>query len=111
MKGTRLSNLALKIFKADDNKIVQVDTLFILLLKATRSLDLALKAFKTNNNKIVGVGNKANKTIVNSSKNNKSRNLMYILNIGAIKEPTFLISNAKKAFNYLWLIFIKAPML
>ena len=34
-----------------------------------------------------------------------------MLNIGAIGEPNFLISNAKKVFNHLWLAFIKAPIL
>ena len=31
-------------------------------------------------------------------------------NIGAIKKPNFLIPNTKKAFNHLWLAFIKAPI-
>ena len=32
-------------------------------------------------------------------------------NIKAIKKPTFLIFNAKKTFNYLWLVFIKLLIL
>ena len=39
--------------------------------------------------------------VVNSSKNNKSRKSTYMSNIRAIREPNFLISNTKKAFNYL----------
>ena len=74
------------------------------MLKATKSLDLALKAFKVDNNKVVRVDSRANKIVVNLSNkfiNNKSKNLMYVLNIGAIKEPIFLIFNTKKTFNYL----------
>ena len=36
---------------------------------------------------------------------------MRMPNIGATKEPNFLTSNAKKAFNQLRLAFIKAPIL
>ena len=36
---------------------------------------------------------------------------MHVPNIEAIREPNFLTSNAKKAFNYLQLVFIKAPIL
>ena len=58
---------------------------------------LILKVFKTDNNKVVDdVGDKANKTIINSSKNS-----MRVLNIKAIRESNFLIPDAKKAFNYL----------
>ena len=49
--------------------------------------------------------------IVNLSKNNKSRKLTCILNIGAMKEPNFLIPNTKKAINQLWLAFIKTLIL
>ena len=35
---------------------------------------------------------------------------MYMSNIKAIKEPTFLIPNAKKAFNYLKQEFIPTPI-
>lgn len=34
-------------------------------------------------------------------KNDKSENLIYLLNIRAIKKPIFLISNMRKTFNYL----------
>ena len=65
--------------------------------------------FRVNDNKVVNGGdNKTNKTVVNLSKNKKSRNLIYVLNIRAIKKSNFLTLNAKKAFNYLRLVFIKA---
>ena len=72
---------------------------------------MASKTFKADNNKIVRVGNRANKMVVNSFKNNKSRKLTCMLNIRAIRKSIFLISNAKKVFNYLRQIFIKAPIL
>lgn len=69
---------------------------------------MALKAFKTDSNKIIkgADDDKADKMVVNSSKlkklkNNKSENLMYVLNIRAIGEPIFLIFNTKKTFNQL----------
>ena len=79
-----------------------------LLLKITRFLDLVLKLFKNNNNEVVKVGDRINKIIIHSSKNNKSKNLMYMPNIRATREFTLLISNIKKVFNYLKLAFIKA---
>ena len=58
--------------------------------------------FKANDNKVVGNNNsKTNEIIVNLSKNNKSRNSIYISNIKAIEELIFLTLNAKKTFNYL----------
>ena len=79
--------------------------LFIFLLKTTRLLKLALKAFKVDNNEVVSnSGNITNETFVNSLnqlKNNKSKNLTYMLNIRAIKKLNFLTSNAKKIFNHL----------
>ena len=73
---------------------------------------MAPKAFKANDNKIVsGDDGRANRTVVNLSKNEKSRKLTRVPNIGAMKEPNFLTLNAKKAFNYLRLAFIKAPIL
>ena len=74
-------------------------------MKTTRlSENLASKAFKTNDNKVVNDdGNKTNKTVINSSKNS-----ICMLNTGAIREFTFLISNAKKNFNYLKQAFINA---
>ena len=86
----------------------RIVALFTSLLKTTGlSEELAPKTFRANNNEVVGVGGKANETVVNLSKNNKSRNLTRIPNIGATEKPNFLIPNAKKAFNYLQLAFIK----
>ena len=82
------------------------------MLKITRSSDeLASKAFKINDNEVVVDSDKrTNETVVNLSKNEKSRSLTHIPNIGAIKELTFLTFDAKKTFNYLWLAFIKASI-
>ena len=82
----------------------------ISMLKITKLFKkLASKSFKAGNNKVVEGGNsRANKIVVNLSKNNKSRTLIYIPNIKAIKKPTFVTSNAKKIFNYLKQAFIKA---
>ena len=77
------------------------------MLEIAKLLNLALKVFKTDDNEIViGDNDKTNKTVVNLSKN-----LMYMLNIGTIKKPIFLTPNAKKIFNYLREIFIKAIIL
>ena len=70
-----------------------------------------MKGFKVNNNKIVGgSSSRTNETVGNLFKNNKSKKSMYMQNIGATREPTFLIPNAKKAFNQLQLAFIKVPI-
>ena len=67
--------------------------------------------FKPNNNEVVGSGtSRTNKMVVNLSKNNKSRNLICISNIRATKKFIFLISNSKKIFNHLWLVFIEIPI-
>ena len=66
------------------------------MLKTTELWDLASKAFKTNNNEFIEVSNKANKTVVNLSKDS-----ICISNNEATKELILLILNAKKAFNYL----------
>ena len=90
----------------------KIAVLFPSLLKATRLSKLALKAFKVDNNKIIGDDDsRANKTFMNLSKNNKSRDLTYMPNIGAIGEPYFLTSNTKKVFNYLRLTVIKVLIL
>ena len=69
--------------------------------------NFASKLFKANNNKVVDKdGSKANETIENLSKN-----LTYILNIGAIKKSIFLTLDATKVFNHLKQAFIKAPIL
>ena len=72
------------------------------LLKLIGLSEFAPKVFKTNDNKVFDCdSNRANRTIINLSKNEKSKKLMHVLNIGAMKEPNFLIPNAKKVFNYL----------
>ena len=79
-------------------------------MKATGLSDLAQKAFKANNNKVVGVDGRANRIVVNLSKNEKIKNSTYMPNIGVTRKPNFLTSNTKKTFNYLQLAFIKAPI-
>ena len=70
------------------------------MLKITRLLELAPKMFKANDNEVVGDGNnRANETVVNLFKNKKSRKLICMPNIEAIRKSNFLIPNAKKAFN------------
>ena len=65
--------------------------------------------FKIDDKEVVDDGgSKTNKTVLNLSKNNKSRNSIYMPNIRAIKKLTFLIFDAKKILNYLRLTFIKA---
>ena len=83
------------------------------MLKTTGSSEkLVLKAFEIDKNEIVSNGSsRANKIVINLSKNKKSRKLTYIPNIRAIEKSNFLISNTKKAFNYLRLLFIKTPIL
>ena len=80
-------------------------------MKAIRSSDLAPKVFRPNNNKVVKVRRRANETIVNLFKNNKSRNSIYMSNIKVTGKPTFSTPNTKKIFNYLQETFIKAPIL
>ena len=73
---------------------------------------MAPKIFKIDNNKVVSNNSsRTNKIIVNLSKNNKFERLMYMPNIKAIEKSIFLISNTKKAFNYLRQTFIKALIL
>ena len=62
------------------------------------------------NNEVVGVGggNRANRTVINLSKNKKFKKLTHVPNNGTTREPNFLTPNAKKVFNYLRLAFIKA---
>ena len=80
-------------------------------MKTTGLLKLTLKAFKANDNKVVNNSSgRANRTVVNLSKNKKSKKSTYMPNIKATKEPNFLILNAKKAFNYLRLVFIEASI-
>ena len=70
---------------------------------------MVLKAFRTNNNEVVDdSSSRTNGTIKNLSKNKKSKKLLYMLNIRVTEKPNFLTFDAKKAFNHLWLAFIKA---
>ena len=73
------------------------------MLKTTKLFEeLALRAFRAGNNKVVGSdGGKTDETVVNFSKNKKSKKLTRVLNIGATEKPNFLTLNAKKAFNNL----------
>ena len=67
---------------------------------------------KADSNKVVCSGsNRANETVVNLSKNNKSRKSIHMPNIEVIRESNFLTPDAKKVFNQLRLAFIKAPIL
>ena len=92
----------------------RIAVLFIFLLKTIRLFEkLTSKAFKVDDNRVVdGSDNSTtNETVVNLLKNKKSRKLTYVPNIGAMGEPNFLTPNAKKVFNHLWLVFIKASIL
>ena len=87
----------------------RIAVLLTSLLKTTRLSKSVSKAFMANNNEVDSSGgSRANEIIVNLSKNMKSKKLMHMLNIGAMRKPNFLIFNAKKTFNHLWLAFIKA---
>ena len=60
--------------------------------------------FKVDDNEVIEVNGRANKIVINLSnqtKNDKSRNLTYMPNIGFRRKTIFLTSNAKKVFNYL----------
>ena len=73
------------------------------MLKTTKSSKkLTLRAFKAENNEVVRSGaDKTDKTVVDLSKfkNKKSRKLMYMPNIGATREPNFLIPNTKEVLT------------
>ena len=64
---------------------------------------MASKAFKPDSNELFRNSDRTNEIVVNLSKN-----LTYMLNIKDIKKFVFLTSNAKKAFNCLKQVFIKA---
>ena len=82
------------------------------MLKTTESSEKSVsRAFKTDDNEVVEIGSKTNGTVVNLSKNKKSRNLTHVSNIGATRESNFLTFATKKAFNHLGLAFIKALIL
>ena len=71
----------------------------------TLSKKIAPKAFIIDDNEVV---ESSNSSKTKKMVRNLSRNLTLISNIGTTKKSKFLIFNAKKTFNYLWLIFIKA---
>ena len=88
----------------------RIAALLTSLLKTIRLSNSASKTFRADDNKVVGSGGRANETVRNLSKNDKSRNSTRVSNIGAIRESNFLTPDAKKAFNHLRLAFIKAPI-
>ena len=76
------------------------------MLKTTGlSKKLATKTFRADDNEIVSNGG-SSETVRNSSKK-----LTHMPNIKATGESNFLTPDAKKTFNHLWLVFIKAPIL
>ena len=90
----------------------KITALLISVLKINgSSKKSALGAFKAGNKDVVEGDN--NKTVVDSSKfkNEKSRKLTCISSIRNMEKPNFLTLDVKKAFNYLWLAFIKALIL
>ena len=91
-----------------------IAALFTSMLKTTGLFDKsASRAFRAGNNEVVGGGGgRADEMVVDlsKSKNEKSRKSMRVPNIRATGKPNFLTSDAKKAFNHLWLAFIKAPI-
>ena len=92
----------------------RIAALLTLKLKATRlSKESAPKVFKTGKNEVFESSDRANETVVDSSKfkNKKSKKLTRMPNIGAIGEPNLLTPNTKKAFYHLRLAFIKALIL
>ena len=66
--------------------------------------------FKPDNNKIVEISGRANETVANLSKNNKSRKSIQVPNIRTIRESNLITPNPKKTFNYLQLMFIEASI-
>ena len=90
----------------------RIAILLIFLLKIIELSNLVLKVFRADENKIVIIGgSRANRMVVNSSKNKKSKKLTRVPNIKVTGKLNFLISSTKKVFNHLWLAFIKAPIL
>ena len=90
----------------------RIVALLTFILKITRLSNLAQKLLKADNNEVVEVDGRANKTVMNLfNKNNKSKNLIHMPNIGAIKKYIFLTPNAKKTFNHLKQAFVKALIL
>ena len=100
LKATELLDSASKTFKADEDEVVGVNALLTSPLKATGLSGLDPKAFNADDDEVVKVDDKANKTVVNSSiqsKNEKSKKLTHMPNIGAIGKPNFLTPDAKES--------------
>ena len=69
-------------------------------MKIIKLLESAQKIFKIDDNRFVGSDDgRANETVINLSKNNKSKKLTYVLSIKITEEPNFLTLNAKKVFK------------
>ena len=82
------------------------------LLNTTGLSKSAPKPFRADDDKVVGGGGgRVNETVMNLSKNEKSRKLTRVSNMRATREPNFLTPDAKKAFNHLRLASIKALIL
>ena len=84
------------------------------MLKTNGLLEiLVLNLLKADNNEVVEVSNRADETVRNLFKSNKSKNKMSKVHtyIGALRKPTFLTPGAKEAFNRLKQAFIEAPIL
>ena len=88
----------------------RIAALLTSMLKTIRSSETsAPRIFRADNDEIVkDGGGRANETIVDLSKNEKSRKSTRMPNIRATRKSNFLTPDAKKAFNYLRLAFIKA---
>ena len=90
-----------------------IAALLISMLKTMRLYKkLASRAFRASNNEVVEFGDdRTNEMVVTLSKNKKCKKLTHVAIIRAIERFNFLTPNAKKAFYYLWLAFIKALIL
>ena len=76
----------------------RIATPFTSLLKTTGSSEgSAPKAFRADDDEVVEVGSRANETVVNLFKNEKSRKSTRVSNIGATGEPNFPTPNAKES--------------
>ena len=85
------------------------------MLKTTTLANLAPRALGIDDNEAVKVGGRADKTVRNLSKSKRLKNtkskIPTHINIGAMGESTFLTPSAKKGFNCLKQMFIKALIL
>ena len=81
------------------------------MLKTTRLSDLAPKELGANDNEVVGGGGKVDGRNLSKSKKLKNAKSIIQTRVRAIREPIFLTSGTKKAFNQLRQAFTKAPIL